>query len=90
MSDSSITTYAFIDSQNLNLSVKKDLFHPRTGKQIYRGWRLDFKHFFNYLQDKYRVEKAFLFIGRVEGQDEQYRYLQSAGYSLIFKPTLVH
>lgn len=47
--------YAFIDSQNLNLSIR-DL-----------GWRLDFSRFRKYLSDKYQVSKAFVFIGYIEG-----------------------
>lgn len=45
----SLKNYAFIDSQNLNLSVKD------------QGWRLDYKRFRRYMQDKYGVAKAFLF-----------------------------
>lgn len=48
-------TYAFIDSQNLNLGVQKDIF--RKGRKIYSGWRLDFKRFRVYLRDKYKVAK---------------------------------
>ncbi|MEK7672363.1 MAG: NYN domain-containing protein [Patescibacteria group bacterium] len=68
--------YAFIDSQNLNLSIR-DL-----------GWKLDFKRFRTYLKEKYGVTKAFLFIGYVEGNNELYKYLQDAGFICIFKPTL--
>lgn len=68
--------YAFIDSQNLNLSIVK------------LGWKIDFKRFRKYLSDKYGVSKAFLFIGFVEGNNEMYRHLQEDGYILIFKPTL--
>ena len=46
--------YAFIDSQNLNLGIRS------------LGWKLDFERFFVYLQDKYRVRKAFSF-HRVRG-----------------------
>jgi len=60
------TIYAFIDSQNLNLSVGKDLV--RKGKVIYKGWKLDFYRFYVYLQDKYKVDAAYLFIGRVAGK----------------------
>jgi len=70
------TVHAFIDSQNLNLGVR-DL-----------GWLLDFKKFRNYLRTKYRVKKAFLFIGHVSGNESLYTYLQTAGYILVFKPTL--
>ncbi|MDD4894999.1 MAG: hypothetical protein PHW54_06800 [Candidatus Omnitrophica bacterium] len=44
-----INNYAFIDSQNLNLSIRD------------QGWALDFKRFRKYLEDKYGVTKAFIF-----------------------------
>ncbi len=68
--------YAFIDSQNLNLSIRG------------LGWFLDFKRFRVYLQDKYATSKAFLFIGYVEGNNNLYKSLQEAGFICIFKPTL--
>ncbi|MBU1179702.1 NYN domain-containing protein [Patescibacteria group bacterium] len=68
--------YAFIDSQNLNLGVKS------------QGWHLDFARFRVFLKDKYKVDKAFLFIGYVNGNTPLYTYLQKAGYICIFKPTL--
>lgn len=68
--------YAFIDSQNLNLAIKE------------LGWSLDFKKFYFYLKDKYKVKKAFLFIGYVPGNESLYTFLQKAGYIVIFKPTL--
>ncbi|MFH1029690.1 MAG: NYN domain-containing protein [bacterium] len=69
--------YAFVDSQNLNLAIRRC------------GWKLDFARFFRYLKDKYNVEKAFLFIGYLPGNEALYTYLQKAGYIVIFKPTLV-
>ena len=48
-----MNNYAFIDSQNLNLSIRE------------MGWKLDFSRFRIYLRDKYNIEKAFLFIGYV-------------------------
>ena len=68
--------YAFIDSQNLNLGVRS------------LGWELDFKKFRIYLKDKYKVTKAFLFIGYIKGNENMYSNLQQYGYVLIFKPTL--
>ena len=68
--------YAFIDSQNLNLGV------------LSQGWKLDFARFRAYLKDKYRVQKAFLFIGYVPHNQQLYTFLQKAGYILIFKPVL--
>ena len=68
--------YAFIDSQNLNLSIKE------------LGWNLDFKRFRIYLQEKYSITKAFLFIGYIPTNQSLYTSLQKYGYILIFKPTL--
>ena len=68
--------YAFIDSQNLNLSIKE------------QGWNLDFKRFRKYLEDKYDVAKAFIFIGYMATNESLYTSLQEYGYILIFKPTL--
>lgn len=68
--------YAFIDSNNLHLGV------------LSQGWKLDFVKFRKYLRAKYNVEKAYLFIGHVIGNEALYTLLQEAGYILIFKPTL--
>lgn len=68
--------YAFIDSQNLNLSIRE------------LGWILNFQKLRRYLSDKYGVAKAFLFIGYVEGNNDLYKSLQDAGFICIFKPTL--
>ena len=69
--------FAFIDSQNLNLSIRM------------LGWKLDFKRFRTYLKDKYEVSEAYIFIGYVDGNAGLYASLQRAGYICIFKPTLV-
>ena len=68
--------YAFIDSQNLNLSIRS------------QGWILDFGKLRQYLRDKYSITKAFLFIGYVYDNQDLYTALQKDGYILIFKPTL--
>ena len=68
--------YAFIDSQNLNLSIQD------------QGQKLDFKRFRKYLEDKYSVTKAFIFIGYIATNESLYTSLQKYGYILIFKPTL--
>lgn len=68
--------YAFIDSQNLNLGVKS------------QGWKLDYSKFRLYLKNKYKVRKAFLFIGFVDNNQKLYTELQAAGFILIFKPTV--
>ncbi len=73
-----IKTFAFIDSQNLNLGVRS------------LGWKLDWQKFRQYLHNKYGVVKAYLFIGQVSGNESLYTFLQKCGYILIFKPTLYH
>ncbi len=80
------TVYAFIDSQNLNLGTSKDIYRNR--KLIYKGWKLDFKKFRIYLNDKFHVKKAFLFIGYIKQNEELYKKLKSYGYDLVFKPTV--
>ncbi len=70
--------FAFIDSQNLNLSIRA------------LGWRLDFRRFRVYLKEKFGVTKAYLFIGYVSGNNDLYTSLQAAGFICIFKPTLVY
>jgi len=70
------SVYAFIDSQNLNLAIKGC------------GWELDFARFYIYLADKYKVDKSFLFIGYVPGNEALYTSFQKAGYIVVFKPTL--
>jgi uncharacterized LabA/DUF88 family protein len=78
--------YAFIDSQNLNLGTSKNIYKNRV--KIYKGWRLDFKKFRRYLTDKFKVSKAFLFIGYIPKYKNLYKQLKSDGYKLIFKPTV--
>lgn len=70
--------FAFIDSQNLNLSIRS------------LGWKLNFRRFRVYLREKYNVTQAFLFIGFLPGNNDLYTYLQKADYVCIFKPTLVY
>lgn len=68
--------YAFIDSQNLRLGVRS------------QGWELDFARFRVYLEDKFNVSKAFLFIGYVEKNKNLYHRLTGNRYNIIFKPTV--
>lgn len=69
--------FAFIDSQNVNLSIQS------------AGWKLDFERFRVYLREKYGVERAFLFLGYVKGNQDMYTRLQESGFILVFKPTLM-
>ncbi len=76
MRNQELKNYAFIDSQNLNLSIQR------------LGWKLDFKRFRVYLKEKYKVDIAYLFIGYIQKNQDLYNSLQKYGYVLIFKPTL--
>lgn len=78
MRNTKFKTYAFIDSQNLNMGVYKK-YHVK----------LDFAKLRKYLKDKYNVEKAYLFIGYTDKNISLYQKLQEAGYILILKPTLL-
>lgn len=68
--------YAFIDSQNLNLSIRD------------QGWNLDFDKFYRYIRDRFSISQAFLFIGYVPQNQPLYIALQKIGYIIVFKPTL--
>jgi uncharacterized LabA/DUF88 family protein len=70
--------FAFIDSQNLNLSIQQ------------LGWKLDFYRFRKYLAEKYSVTRAFIFVGYVEDNQELYDHLAKVGYELVYKPTLAY
>ena len=67
--------YAFIDSQNLNVSVQK------------YGWKMDWKKFRQFLTDKYGVTKAYMFIGYVPEFVDIYEKMHEAGYAVVLKPT---
>src|SRR5258706_9533641 len=71
-----LKTYAFIDSQNLNLGIRS------------LGWRLDWQKFRRYLRNKYQVTDAYLFIGYKPGNEGLYTDLQKMGYLVILKPTM--
>ena len=69
--------YAFIDGNNLYLGAKS------------QGMKLDYGKFRKYLRTKFDVEKAFLFIGYDPHNTTLYTALQTYGYVLIFKPTVI-
>ena len=61
--------YAFIDGQNLFQGV---------------GRPIDYKKFKTYLTDKYKIDKAYYFLGFREEENNLYERLQDAGFILIF------
>lgn len=66
--------YAFIDTQNLICGIER------------LGWLVDFEKLRRYLADKYRVTKAYLFIGYLNSFKNTYTFLEQIGYALCFKP----
>lgn len=68
--------FAFIDSQNLNLSIKS------------LGWQLDLRRFRVYLEKRYSVSKAYLFLGYIEEYKDMYSMFKDFGYEIIFKPVV--
>ena len=68
--------YSFIDAQNLHRGIKT------------LGWELDWERFRVYLNEKYGVDTAYIFIGFIPENKELYLYLQKAGYILVYKPVI--
>jgi len=68
--------FAYIDGANLDKALK-DI-----------GWNLDYKRFRVWLSEKYGVERAYIFIGMVPKYKNLYKYLQEAGFTLIFKEVI--
>lgn len=73
-----ISNYAFIDGNNLYLGAKA------------QGIKLDYRSLRFYLRDKLNVERAFIFIGYDSTQSALYSALQSYGFILVFKPTVIY
>lgn len=69
-------TYAFIDSQNLNLGTQR------------MGWKLDWRKFRQYLADKHGVTKAYMFIGYMSENESMYEYMHELGFLVVLKPTV--
>lgn len=69
-------TYAFIDSQNLNLGIQK------------AGWKMDWRKFRQYLKEEYGVSNAYMFIGYMQEHEDLYEYMHELGYLVVLKPTL--
>ncbi|HVI60861.1 MAG TPA: NYN domain-containing protein [Candidatus Saccharimonadales bacterium] len=69
-------TYAFIDSQNLNLGTQR------------MGWKLDWRKFRQFLADKYGVTHAYMFIGYMSDNESLYEYMHELGFLVVLKPTI--
>lgn len=69
-------TYAFIDSQNLNLGVQR------------MGWKMDWRKFREYLRETHNVTHAFMFIGYMSENESLYEHMHELGYLVVLKPTV--
>ena len=69
-------TYAFIDSQNLNLGTQR------------MGWKVDWRKFRQYLADEHGVTKAYMFIGYMSENEALYEYMYELGFLVVLKPTV--
>lgn len=69
-------TYAFIDSQNLNLGTQR------------MGWKLDWRKFRQYLKDEHGVTNAYMFIGYMSDNEALYEYMHELGFLIVLKPTV--
>lgn len=67
--------FAYIDGANLHKGVA-DL-----------GWKLDYKRLRLWLNNKYNIKRAYLFIGLMPQYKDLYTHLQEVGFTLVFKET---
>lgn len=69
--------YAFIDGQNLYMNTAKKEINP---------WNVNLARFRIYLEQKYKVCKAYYFLGCVQEKNQElYEEIQNAGFVLIFR-----
>ena len=69
----SLTNYAFIDTQNLYMASRE------------AGWKVNWERFFIYLREKFKVKRAYIFVGYLPQNVDWYEALREIGYSLVFK-----
>jgi len=69
-------TFAFIDSQNLNLGTQR------------MGWKMDWRKFRELLRNKYGVTQAYMFIGYMVENESLYEYMHELGFLVVLKPTV--
>ena len=68
--------FAYIDGANLHKGVD-DL-----------GWKIDYKRLRLWLNNKYKIKRAYIFLGLIPQYADLYTYLQEVGFTLIFKETV--
>lgn len=68
---------AYIDGANLHTGI------------CVLGWFLDYKRFRSWIRQKYGVQTAYIFLGKISKNIQLYRLLESFGYILIFKDVVI-
>ena len=59
------SNYAFIDNENVNISVQR------------QGWKIDWGKLYSRLQDSFYVTKAYMFMGYLEQYQPMYDFFES-------------
>lgn len=67
---------AYIDGANLHLGIKS------------QNWDLDFQKFRIWLEEKFQIKDAYIFLGNIPKYSNLYSHLQDCGFKLIFKPVV--
>ena len=71
-----IRNIAFIDGQNLTQNMRN----------AEKPWKIDLIKFRTFLKDKYRVDKAYYFIGINDPKNiNLYEFLEHVGYEIVFR-----
>ena len=60
------------------------------GANLYNGMRfldidLDYKRLYIWLKDKFKIKKAYIYLGNIPKNHRLYSYLQECGYIIVFK-----
>lgn len=79
-----------MDSPHNKKSIRQNNFAYIDGANLHHGiatlcWELDYVRFRIWLTDKYHIKKAYIFLGLVPRYKQLYKYLQEAGFTLVFK-----
>ncbi len=75
--DNAEKNLAFIEGQNLYMGTSKREVDP---------WKVDLARLRIYLERKYKIDKAYYFLGYVqEANQDLYEEIQNAGFVLVFR-----
>jgi len=69
--------HAYIDGANLDKGTSA------------LGWRVDYQKFYRFLQERYGVRRAYIFMGYISKYDQIYSRMRDAGFLVRFKDTII-